>query len=405
MNKSVLIDIFSVMNIVIIERLDDVSFHNSGEIPQWFLNLFCKNSFKGNNLQKPSQICEFLENFMIDANNFWDSKSTGKLKSGIWIEVDSDGKEYALEATSISLNESKILLIELLNIFYQDRQSIIQKGRELNLDYYRLAELKEALHKSHDELEHRVAERTLELRKINTLLRKEIAERKSAEGEVRTSHEKLHNLSKHMELIREEEKKVISREIHDDLGQVLTALKMDVAWLEKRFQNNQKSILEKTKSMKSLIDLCIKSVQKISTELRPGILDDLGLIAAIEWAAEEFHEKTEIKCEISSNIDEIVVDPDYSIAVFRTFQEILRNIYHHAHATKVNIIFKKDKNSFILHVKDNGTGITDKQINDRKSLGIIGIQERAKYCKGSVEISGSSNKGTTITLMIPLLKD
>ena len=140
MNKSVLIDIFSVMDIVIIERLDDGSFHNSGEIPQWFIKLFCKNSFQGNNLQKPSKICEFLENFLIDANNFWDSKTKGKLKSGIWIEVDSDSKEYALEATAISLNENKILLIELLNIYYQDRQSIIQKGGELNLDYHRLAE-------------------------------------------------------------------------------------------------------------------------------------------------------------------------------------------------------------------------------------------------------------------------
>ncbi|MBN1292253.1 MAG: hypothetical protein JXB48_10470 [Candidatus Latescibacteria bacterium] len=403
MNTNDLIDIFSFLNIAILERSDNGTFRFIETAPAWFNTLFADAVHKNNELIT-SEVSDFLENFLIDANQLWLSGSTGRIKSGIWIETDSDDMDYALEATALSLNECKILLIEQLDIVYKDKKSVIQKGRDLHLDYLHINRLKDELRKSHRELETIIAERTEELRNSYEMLKLEIYERTKAEEELIISHDKIMKLSRYMESIREKEKKLLAREIHDELGQVLTALKMDVAWLEKRFDKQQIAIHEKTQSMKNLIDSCIKNVHKISTELRPGILDDLGLIAAIEWAAEDFCNKTEIACKLNLHTDHVFLEPDSSIAIYRIFQEILRNIYHHACATKVEIEVETDNDSFVLTVADNGKGITESQINNNNSLGIIGMQERANNCGGTFTIKGFPNKGTTVSLRVPLKK-
>ena len=403
MNKTVLIDIFSFLDIAITERNDNGSFRFIGTVPVWFGNLF-PDALHNNNELNPVDVSDFLDNFMVDANQLWHSDLPGKIKSGIWIETDSIEKDYAFEATAINLADCKILLIEKLDIVYQDKKSIIQKGREYHLNYLHTNRLKDELRKSHHELEIIIAKRTEELRNSYEMLKLEIYERTKAEEKLRKSHDKIKKLSRYTESIREKEKKQLALVIHDELGQVLTALKMDIAWLEKRFDKQQIAIQEKTRSMKNLIDSCIKNVHKISTELRPGILDDLGIIAAIEWAAEDFSNKTEIACKIILQIDYITLEPDCSITVFRTLQEILRNIYHHACATKVKIQIREDNDSFILTVDDNGKGITDSEINNSNSFGIIGMQERANNCGGTLTIKGFPNKGTIVSLRVPLNK-
>ena len=232
----------------------------------------------------------------------------------------------------------------------------------------------------------------------------DITERKKAEEELKSSQEQLRNLTAHLQSVREEERMFIAREMHDELGQALTALKMDLSWLDNRLPKDQKSLLEKTKSMSKLADATLQTVKRISTELRPGLLDDLGLPAAIEWQAEEFQTRTGIKCEITVDPEDIILDKDRSTAIFRIFQETLTNVARHAKATKVKVGLKEKAGKIELKVRDNGKGITEKQVSDPKSFGLIGIKERAYYLDGKVVIKGLQDKGTTLTIRIPLPK-
>ena len=231
-----------------------------------------------------------------------------------------------------------------------------------------------------------------------------ITERKWAEEEIKNSQSQLRNLTAHLQSVREEERTLVAREMHDVLGQALTAMKMDLSWLDNRLPKDQKSLLEKTKSMSKLADATLQTVKKISTELRPGLLDDLGLPAAIEWQAEEFQTRTGIKCEITVDPEDIILDKDRSTAIFRIFQETLTNVARHAKATKVKVSLKEKAGKIELKVRDNGKGITEKQMSNPKSFGLIGIKERAYYLDGKVVIKGLQDKGTTLTIRIPLPK-
>jgi len=232
----------------------------------------------------------------------------------------------------------------------------------------------------------------------------DITERKKTEMALGESREQLRNLATHLQSIREEERAFVAREIHDELGQALTALKMDVSWLDKKLSEEQIPLLKKTKSMSQLIDSTIQTVQRLSAELRPGLLDDLGLLAAMEWQAEEFQKRTGIACELSVSSQEINLDQERSTAIFRIFQETLTNISRHASATKAIVNLAKKGAQLELTIKDNGKGITKKKISDPKSLGLIGIQERVHFLGGDIDIKGVRNKGTTVTVSVPLPK-
>jgi len=232
----------------------------------------------------------------------------------------------------------------------------------------------------------------------------QIIERKRAEEEIRSSREQLRNLAAHLQSIREEERKLIAREIHDELGQSLTALKMDLYWIDKRMPIEQRPLLKKTKSMSRLIDKTIRRIKKISAKLRPGLLDYLGLPAAIEWEGEEFQNRTGIKCEVNIDNEDIILEQDHSTALFRIFQETLTNAARHSNATRVNVSLKEKAAKLELRVRDNGKGITEKQISNPKSFGLIGMRERAHFLGGEVKIRGVQGKGTTIIATIPLPK-
>jgi len=231
-----------------------------------------------------------------------------------------------------------------------------------------------------------------------------ITDRKRAEEEIKNSQSQLRNLTAHLQSVREEERTLIAREMHDVLGQALTAMKMDLSWLDNRLPKDQRSLLEKTKAMSKLADATLQTVKKISTELRPELLDDLGLPAAIEWQAEEFQTRTGIKCEITVDPEDIILDKDRSTAIFRIFQETLTNVARHAKATKVKVSLKEKAGKIELKVRDNGKGITEEQVSNPKSFGLIGIKERAYYLGGKVVIKGLQDKGTTLTIRIPLPK-
>ena len=185
----------------------------------------------------------------------------------------------------------------------------------------------------------------------------------------------------------------MAREIHDELGQELTGLKMDLSWLVKRLSKNQKSLISKTESMLKLVDSIIQTVRRISSELRPGVLDDLGLIAAIEWQAQDFENRTGITCDFSSSVEEIDLDRDRSTAVFRIFQETLTNVSRHANATRVKISLEESADSLILRIEDNGKGIKESEVSHPKSLGLLGMRERVLVFGGKVKIiTGDTGK-------------
>jgi signal transduction histidine kinase len=194
----------------------------------------------------------------------------------------------------------------------------------------------------------------------------------------------------------------MAREIHDELGQSLTALKMDVSWLNRHLPEVGAGFNSKLSSMEEVIDRTIQTVQKLSGELRPGILDDLGLAAAIEWQAEEFENRTGIQCEVALSHEESILTRDQSTTMFRIFQETLTNVIRHAQATKVEVRLNEQKGSIVLEVSDNGRGITEAEISDPKAFGLIGMRERVDFIGGEITIGGSPGKGTRIRVILPL---
>jgi PAS domain S-box-containing protein len=225
---------------------------------------------------------------------------------------------------------------------------------------------------------------------------------KQSAEELRYSQEQLRNLLKHSQDVRERERTRVAREIHDELGQVLTGLKMDLSFLAKKLPQELPELRTKTNLMLRFVDMTIQSVKRITMDLRPGLLDHLGLVAAIEWQAEEFQKRTGIRYRISVTPEDINLNPEQSTAVFRIFQETLTNIAKYAHATEVRVSLVEKGATFEMTVSDNGIGITKEQMGNPKSFGLMGIQERAYFSGGNARIFGQKGKGTTVKLTIPL---
>ncbi|MBI5324525.1 MAG: PAS domain S-box protein [Ignavibacteriae bacterium] len=233
---------------------------------------------------------------------------------------------------------------------------------------------------------------------------RDVSARKNYENELRNSREQLRNLAIHLQTAREDEKKRIAFEIHDELGYALTALKLDLAWLSKKMNVKDTILGKKSKEMSELIETTIKKVRSISTQLRPSILDHFGLEAAIEWQANEFQKRTAIRCKLNLETAEFVFNDTYSTAIFRIFQETLTNVARHAKATRVDINLYQNEDEVVLKVCDNGIGIPKEQLENHKSMGLISIKERASFLGGTVDIIGEEGAGTTVTVKIPALK-
>jgi two-component system sensor histidine kinase UhpB len=233
----------------------------------------------------------------------------------------------------------------------------------------------------------------------------DITESRRFEEEIHRSHRELRRLSRHLQSLREKESKRIAREIHDQLGQALTALKMDINWLSSKLPDAPKELKRlqaKMKNMSTTVDKTIQMMQRIASELRPGILDDLGLVPAIEWLAQDFQKRTSIKCK--PNLDPIpeALDPECSTAIFRVVQEALTNAARHSRATRVRVNMKKRRDKLALKIADNGRGILEKDILSPDSLGLIGMRERLRPFHGEISIKGIPDKGTTLTINLPI---
>jgi len=233
------------------------------------------------------------------------------------------------------------------------------------------------------------------------VLMRDITERKRIEDALAKSHEELRNLTIYNDAKMEEERKKIAREIHDGLGQLLTGLKLNLSLFSKNYSSNQKTS-EKLDDMKKIIDSGIDLVRDISKELRPVVLDDLGIIAVMQMRLNDFESDTGIKSEFFCNSEDIVLDADLGLSIYRIFLEILTNIIRHANAQKVSVKFQKQKSQIVLEVTDDGAGISEEQISSSLSFGLIGIGERLNTWHGAMKIEGIPGKGTTIIIKIPI---
>jgi len=218
------------------------------------------------------------------------------------------------------------------------------------------------------------------------------------------SREAIRNFSTHLQESIEEERKRIARELHDDLGQSLTSLRMELAAMAGRLQSDQRALFEKSVSMLDLLKRTIASVKRICTELRPSIMDDLGLVAAIEWLAEEFQERTGIQVEVLTDPPDISADDKLSIAVFRITQEALTNVTRHSGGKHVKITLESEDNDLILCVHDDGRGIQPEDLDKRGSFGIRGAQERVSILGGRLTIQGDPETGTQLHVRLPSKK-
>ena len=238
-----------------------------------------------------------------------------------------------------------------------------------------------------------------------SMLADEIAERTQAEQAIRASQEQLRQLAASIEAAREQERISVAREIHDVLGQALTGLKMDLCWLEGRMPLAETALRKKVEEMKDTGDLMLNTVRSISTKLRPAVLDHFGLVAALKWQTEQFRGHTGTECSFASNVEDVELDEKRTTAVYRIYLEALTNVARHASATELAVRLRQEDNTLILDVTDNGRGITEGEISNPKSLGLLGMKERARLLGGGVELHGSPRKGTTLTLRMPVNGD
>lgn len=259
--------------------------------------------------------------------------------------------------------------------------------------------LSDKLKHFYSSLEMQVKERTRELENTNVQLRQEIGERKRAEEALRESQTEFRNLASHLQEISENERKAIAREIHDEVGQAMTALKMDISSLADSVGDNM-IMLNKIGSMAALINSTLSVVRRLQTELRPHMIDDLGLGETIRWQLSEFEKRSKVFCsiDISADIDSLGEKP--SITLFRVMQEALTNIARHAEAGNVHVAIREENGKIAMEIKDDGKGIDPEKIRDSRSFGILSMRERVTALGGSLEISGEPGKGTVVTAKI-----
>ncbi|MGD0802367.1 MAG: PAS domain S-box protein [Terracidiphilus sp.] len=231
----------------------------------------------------------------------------------------------------------------------------------------------------------------------------DITERKRGEESLVLQREQLRALAERLQWVREEDRKRVARDLHDQIGQILTAIKMDMTWIIRHLPESETAVLARLTESIQLINDGVKSVRTICSGLRPGVLDDLGLAAAIEWQASDFASRNSILCQVSVPPVDLHLDGDRATATFRIFQECLTNVIRHAQAKSVRIDLCQEDENILLVVEDDGIGFSESgRSNSVGSLGLLGMKERAQFCGGDVQISSSPGNGTTVTVRVPL---
>ncbi|MFZ5524646.1 MAG: histidine kinase [Pseudomonadota bacterium] len=233
----------------------------------------------------------------------------------------------------------------------------------------------------------------------------DVTESKLAELEIRRTQQQLQELTSHIQDAKEQERLHIAREVHDEIGSLLTAIRIDLSWLIQHLPEDDRLLAEKAKTIEELVNKAITSANNLAHSLRPGVLDHFGFIAAIEVEAQEFSKRSGISCALIAPQEDILLSPALSITLFRIFQEALNNILKHAKAKNAQIEVVKGTDHLELIISDDGVGISDTARNKPRSFGLRGIHERVAYLGGTVRIASSASSGTQIAIFVPLETD
>lgn len=295
-------------------------------------------------------------------------------------------KEYVrYEDLPLQTTDGRLVDVEFVsNSYHVDGTRVIQCNIR---DITARKKAEKALQVAHAELEKKVRERTGELSSANAYLQ--------------ASYEQIRHLALRLQSIREDERSGIARELHDELGQALTALKMDLLWASGKLPDKQGLLPERVTAMVVLVDRMVETVQQVSSALRPGILDDFGLLEAIRWQGREFQQRTGVTCRIDIETEKLPLEPNHATSLFRILQEALTNVARHANATEVAVRLTISGDQLILEVADNGKGIATAKINDAASLGLTGMWERALLLNGRVTVTGIAGRGTMVRVEMP----
>jgi PAS domain S-box-containing protein len=235
------------------------------------------------------------------------------------------------------------------------------------------------------------------------VINSDITERKQGEESLVLQREQLRALAERLQWVREEDRKQVARDLHDQIGQILTAIKMDMTWMTRHLPESASEVLARLKESIQMIGDGVKVVRTICSGLRPGVLDDLGLAAAIEWQAAEFASRNGVLCQVTVPPVDLHLDGDRATATFRIFQECMTNVIRHAQAKSVRIDLSQEEESILLVVEDDGIGFHESGFSNAfGSLGLLGMKERAQFCGGDVQISSTPGKGTTVTVRVPV---
>ncbi|MGZ3238754.1 MAG: histidine kinase, partial [Burkholderiaceae bacterium] len=333
-----------------------------------------------------------------------------QLSSFVAVKFKNTFNNFLANVFSVNTKKScEVILLRSDGTYFYSRIEAIADSANLTCrvvleDISQRKSAEDALSVAHEDLEIRVIERTEELEQAVEQLHLEIEERKRTQEALQTSRKKLRMLASHQEQMKENERMRIARDIHDDLGQNLLALKIDISMLHARAGDTHPKLSQRAAASLNHIDAMMKSVKAIINNLRPSVLD-LGLYAAVEWQANEFEKRTGISCSLAleeKNID-LHVDSTVATSLFRVIQESLSNVHRHAQATEVNISLHRNERYLIVRVIDNGVGLRPDCRRKANSFGLIGMQERILMLGGTLSIeSGNEGIGTVLHLSIPI---
>lgn len=278
---------------------------------------------------------------------------------------------------------------------------IARVGMQLSLSTMqkRLELQNSQLQRYREQLEQRVAERTAELSESNQRLRREIEERRQSEQNLQESRAQLRGLTARREEVREEERKYIAREVHDELGQILSVLQLNVSVIAHKFAADLPALREQLQETMMLTTVALDAVRNVTQSLRPAALD-MGIVSALEWLAGRFSSNMGIRCEVHAEEAEIQLDENYAIALFRIVQESLTNVARHARTDKVEITLVREGRDYVLKIRDHGAGF-DSGVKKENSFGLVGIRERVLMLAGTVFINSQPGSGTEIVVRIP----
>ncbi|MBN2505575.1 MAG: ATP-binding protein [Verrucomicrobia bacterium] len=390
MNSSVATEVVRALKLAVFRRDASGRLRLHPPVPDWLTALWPAAAAAG---ESAHGVSPFLDNFLIDAAVYWESGSGPGVGSGPWLETDGRGGEHHLQGRALTSGRHALLLVEELGPAFDERRGILQKAHEVALDYERLQRAEQALAEEKRLLEQRVQDRTAELSRANLDLKSEVATRQRYAEQLRA-------LSLRLVEVQEAERQFLARELHDEIGQLLTGLKLSLEiFLRSAPATGAPSCLE----VLEVLDELMQRVRQLSLDLRPHLLDDFGLVPALEWHFKRFFKQTGIRVHFRHAARQTPVSPQLTTAIFRVVQEALTNVARHARVPEATVRLWTAGDWLGAQIEDHGRGFDpEAALAAHASSGLFGMKERAELLGGQFTLDSAPGSGTRLTVEVPV---